>query len=271
MFISLIIKNFYWLIFFSLIWGNLSLGRRSLAQINIDRQEQKSQLSLETFAQKTQNDRRWGRPPTRTSGGTRGACKRQLIALLPGRDMLENNRCQGESFSFMTATLVANPTIWIHVPPSLTSQLSELVILDPQQRLLALKSVNLPATEGIVGLAVDFPLKVNQGYRWQLSAVVDPQSPAQNPTVEGLIIRIPSNINLTKQVAAAKSQLEIARLYGQKGIWQDSLTSLAKLRCARPQDRMVNNDWSNLLDVGGLKAIASDPIVNCQDINLSNN
>lgn len=263
--------KYYLCIFSSLLLSGFFPGFSVVAESNVKRADKKTPLSLETFSRKTQSDRKWGRPPSRTSGGSRNACQQPLIALVPGKDMVNNQACQGESLSFMIATLLPNPIIWIYVPSSLTSQLGELVILDSQQHSLSSSTITLPSTEGIIGLQLNYPLEIDQGYRWQLSAVIDAQSPAQNPTVEGLITRISLISDLNKQVSIAKSEREIANLYARAGIWQDALTSLGQLRCGQHSDTNIEDDWSNLLDIGGLKAIASNPIVNCNQLSIIDN
>lgn len=259
----------HWSIFITSILLCIFFDRALHAQANNDENKnRRARLSLETFARQNKGDRSWGRPPSRTSGGSRSSCSEQLVALVPGENKVSNQGCQGESQSFVTATVSANPTVWIYVPSTLTEQPAELVILDSQQRPLSIKSIALPQTEGIIGLRLDRPLKTNQGYRWQLSALLHPQSPSQNPTVEGLITRVAAESDLTKQVATVKSQLETAHSYAEAGIWQDTVTSFANLHCNNPQNNAIESDWHELLNMAGLKAIAPFPIVNCKNHDL---
>ena len=265
MFTRIAIAKYYRSLLLTSISFGLFLNNPVQARTNTSNQTEQLQISWKTFArQNSSGDRTWGRPPSRTSGGSRTSCEEQLIALVPGKDRVDN-QCKGESRSFMTATLAKNPTIWIYIPPSFRSQSAELVILDSQQHPRSRESIDLSETEGIVGLQPDTALAVNQGYRWQLSVLLDPQSPAQNPTVEGLIKRISSSDRLSN---LNDSELETARLYARSGIWQDSVTSLAKLYCNNPQDTVIKDDWFNLLSVAGLGAIASKPIVDCQNLAL---
>ncbi|NET39325.1 MAG: DUF928 domain-containing protein [Cyanothece sp. SIO1E1] len=59
-----------------------------------------------------------GRPRSRTSGGSRGNCTDQLIALLPGTDTLVTTEqgCSAQSTSVLALTLSAHPVFWFHVP-----------------------------------------------------------------------------------------------------------------------------------------------------------
>ena len=252
------IDKYYWSIFITLILFCFLFDRTLQAETN-----KRSQLSLQTFARQNKSDRSWGRPPSRTSGGSRSSCSEQLIALVPGENKIEKGECQGESPSFITATVSANPTIWIYIPNAFTNRVAELVILNQEQHPLSIKSINLPKVEGIIGLQLDRSLKPDQRYRWQLSVLLHPQSPAQNPTVEGLITRVTSQSSST-ELATVKSELETAHSYAREGIWQDTVTSFAKLHCNNPQNIAIENDWYELLNMAGLEAIAPFPIVNCQ-------
>ena len=58
-----------------------------------------------------------GRPVSRTSGGSRGECDHQLVALLPGTDDLQMTAgCTLQSTAELALTTSANPTVWVHVP-----------------------------------------------------------------------------------------------------------------------------------------------------------
>lgn len=51
------------------------------------------------------------------------------------------------------------------------------------------------------------------------------------------------------------------RVYGQAGIWQETLTTLAQLRRANPNDSAVAAEWEDLLKEVGLGAIAKEPLI----------
>ena len=63
--------------------------------------------------------------------------------------------------------------------------------------------------------------------------------------------------DLIDQVAIM-NPLEQARLYGERGIWFDTLTALAEFRQSQPHGLAT---WAEFLDSAGLTAIATEPLV----------
>ena len=207
-----------------------------------------------------------GRPPKRTSGGSRGLCSDQLIAIVPGsREIVEaTGNCSNDSNSFLALTLAESPTFWFYVPEQSTPELTvEFVLLDHNQEAVVVESIPLSGTPGIVRVPLTEALETEQLYRWQFSVVVNPQSPSGNPTVEGLVKRITPNSTLSSELQAATSPRDRIAIYASNGIWHDAMTALAQLRCQKPEDSRLERDWQDFLGSVGLRAIAFKPLVNC--------
>ncbi|NEQ82478.1 MAG: DUF928 domain-containing protein [Moorea sp. SIO2I5] len=207
-----------------------------------------------------------GRPPKRTSGGSRGLCSDQLIAIVPGSSEIveATGNCSNDSKSFLALTLAESPSFWFYVPEQSTAELTvEFVLLNQKQESVLVKSIPLSGTPGIVRVRLNQPLETDQVYRWQFSVVVNGQSPSANPMVEGLVKRITPDSTLSSKLKAATSPRERIAVYASHGIWHDAMTALAELRYQKPDDLRLERDWEDFLGSVGLRAIAFKPLVDC--------
>lgn len=207
------------------------------------------------------------RPGGRTSGGSRGACLEQLIALVPGTDAIPvgAGTCETPSESLPTRTVHDTPTLWFYVPtpPASSAQpgaIVEFVLLDQTGQIQYTKPITVAETPGIV--AVQTPsLQRNQSYQWVFSLLINARNPSQNPTVDGWVLRIEPDAALSQDLAQATSPQERIAAYASHGVWQDALTQLALLRQADPENPALLAAWHELLDSVGLGAIADAPLL----------
>ncbi|MBT9316903.1 DUF928 domain-containing protein [Leptothoe spongobia] len=209
-----------------------------------------------------------GRPRSRTSGGSRGGCGDLLVALLPGSDVVQTTdattACNLASASDLAATLESNPTLWFHVPAQVQSDVvAELVLLDNNEQVLSSDMVALPIAGGVIGLQLSHDLETNQVYHWIFSILNQPNSPSQNPTVEGSLqrtIAVPSLLAALNTAQGAPSRIQALAQYG---IWHDALHGLALLYQAEPNNIAIQDDWASLLSSVGLEEIAEEKPVDC--------
>ena len=208
---------------------------------------------------------RQGRPSRRTSGGSRGECHEQLIALLPGSDSItpanSTAACGSVSMSAPTATLSAFPTLWFYIPPQDLRATAELALLDENAQALSVETIGLPAGSGIVGIQLPLPLAVGQTHQWVFSLLQHPNAPSQNPRVEGIVQRVPVTDDLVAALTVANGSQGRAQVFAQAGIWQDALDEIAQLRRADPTDVAVQASWVSLLSSVGLEAIAQTDLL----------
>lgn len=209
------------------------------------------------------------RPPSRISGGSRGPCLNQLIAIVPGTNAITLEAdCSAKSNSLLALTLDEFPTFWVYVPRPRENSVvgaqaaAELVILNERQQPIQTERIMLPTESGIISVKLSQSLPANQPYRWIFSVRVNPHSPSQNPRVEGLIQRIQPNVMLRNQFAEATSEQDRIALYAEHNLWHDWLTALATIEASSNSDA-ADLAWSNLLDSVGLGAIADVPILGC--------
>lgn len=254
----------------SLMAGGLMVGALSAQQLP-SAQEQITFLAPNA-AQRQKDRRRWGRPTTRTPGGTRDRCAQRLIALVPSPDTnaLSAGQCLEESVSDRALTLTERPTLWFYVPPLAKPERQAELVLLQEHREASKQRVTLPKESGIIGIQIKEPLTANQLYGWSFTVLKHPHSPSQNPTVEGLMRYTISGPQGLQHLQASSlpgplhrpSQLQ---RYAQAGIWHDTLTALAQRRC-QSADRQ---GWQSFLASAGLDAIATQPILNCEVLQWS--
>ena len=249
-------------LFLTITWA----GAFTISPIGVQAQSEGERLDFTSLPLASQNeDEDRGRPPNRTSGGSRGPCSAQLIALVPGSGevKVEGGNCLSESVSALALTSVETPTLWFYVPEQSTAKLSAEFVLLERKQVVHKQLIGLSETPGIIHIYLTLPLETDEQYRWLFSILINPQRPSQNPAVEGLIQRIEPDSTLNSQLKEATSQRELMAIYARNGIWHDALTSLAQLRREAPGDASLTANWSDLLSSVGLGAIAEFPLVDC--------
>ncbi len=206
-----------------------------------------------------------GAPGGRSRGGSgRGSCKnyQSLTPLVPVT--------KGATKDFVWGlTASEHPTFWFDVPERLTAQVPvEFVLLDTVGNYVYQKKLTVPETSaGIVKFSVPSTapgLEVGKRYSWIFSIYCDPESSSAAISVRGSVQRVALDPMLERQLQAAKTPLERAALYANKGIWHDALTTLGEqLSRSKPKDSAIAVAWANLLQQVNLGNSASDPIVPC--------
>jgi hypothetical protein len=206
-----------------------------------------------------------GAPGGRSRGGSgRGPCKnyQSLTALVPVT--------KGATKDFVWGlTASEHPTFWFDVPERLTAQVPvEFVLLDTAGNYVYKQKLTVPQmSAGIVQFSVPStapPLEVGKRYNWTFSIYCDPESSSAAVSVRGSVQRVALDPVMERQLQAAKTPLERAALYANKGIWHDALTTLGEqLSGSKPKDSTIAVAWANLLQQVNLGNSASDPIVPC--------
>lgn len=199
-----------------------------------------------------------GLPGRREGGGTRGCIQSnpsRVIALLPDTNL--------------GLTTAAYPRFFWYVPKT-TARQAEFALYDVDEsqvnRTLIYKTTfRITGTPGVASLTLPNnatipPLVVNQDYRWSLTLICNPSNDKANLNINGWVQRVAPSSELTNQLAKADPRNRVA-LYAQNGLWFDTLTTLAELRCARPKDASLATGWSSLLKQVNLSAIADQPLI----------
>lgn len=206
-----------------------------------------------------------GAPGGRSRGGSsRGPCQnyQSLTALVPVT--------KGGTKEFVWGLTVSeHPTFWFDVPERLTTKIPvEFVLQDTADKYVYKKMLTVAEMPpGIVKLSIPStvaPLEVGKRYNWTFSIYCDPERPSAAVSIRGSIQRVALDSTLDSQLKAAKSPLERATLYANKGIWHEAITTLGEqLSGSKPKDSAIEAAWAKLLQQVNLGTSASDPIVPC--------
>lgn len=118
-----------------------------------------------------------------------------------------------------------------------------------------------------VDLPPDAPeLAVGKEYRWSVTVACNPNRPSDYVAFnQSFVARVAPTSDLSRQLAAAKTTLERARTYAQKGLWYEALGSLSD---ASEKDPNAYNEMLLMLDQEGLTKVTKYARKNAQAINL---
>ncbi|MGI8503456.1 MAG: DUF928 domain-containing protein [Hassallia sp.] len=156
-------------------------------------------------------------------------------------------------------TTQANPTFFFYVPQ--TSATLELVLHDQDKEYK--QTYKSSEKGGIVSIPFNkTSLEVDKVYRWSFSIVCNPKERSKDKFVEGAIKRVKTGEQLATKLATASPQ-ELANLYAEAGIWQDSLFSLAQSLLSNPNNGELKAEWQTLLTSKsvGLDNLVSEPLL----------
>ena len=195
--------------------------------------------------------------PRRTTGGasrTINQCVSQLedgdvsfSALLPA--------------STQGLTAASHPTILAYLPET-----------DAQKVFFSWRDENdqdhyqtiLPITNrsGIISLNLPEnapPLEVGKNYQWAIAIMCNDRLQPDSPMVQGQVKRV-------ELASAVQSRLDNdislnnAAIYGETGLWYETVATLAQLKKAQPNNHNLALNWSNLLSSVGLAKVAEAPL-----------
>lgn len=199
-----------------------------------------------------------GLPGRREGGGTRGCLQSnpaQVVALLPDTNL--------------GLTTSAYPRFFWFVPKTSARQ-AEFTLYDvdeskAERNLIYKTTFRITGTAGVASLSLPRnanipPLAVDQDYHWTLSIICNANNRKADLKVDGWVQRVAPSVGLASQLTKATPQNRVT-LYAQNGLWFDTLTTLAELRCARPKDPTLTNQWSALLKQVALPTIADQPLL----------
>lgn len=217
-------------------------------------------LPLAAMAQEFKAPKR-GVPGRRVGGGTRDpvGCVQgrpsYLTALLPQTNLGLTTSAYPRFFWFM---------------PQTKARLAEFTLYEgteetPDRTLIYKTTFAIAGTPGIASLSLPSdagtpPLQVGKDYHWSVTLICSPEQPQSNIDVDGWVQRIALEPPLRNQLAQASPRDRVS-LYAQNGLWFDTLTALAELRCARPSDSTVAKSWATVLKSVKLDAIVEQPMV----------
>ncbi|MBW4607914.1 MAG: DUF928 domain-containing protein [Hassallia sp. WJT32-NPBG1] len=206
-----------------------------------------------------------GAPIGRRQGGARRTgtecpdLKTPITALVPGEETSD------ESKSFLAFTVSEYPTFWVYVPQLPSNVRSgEFVFQDEKGSDVYRMPLTLPEKSGVIGMSLpsspEYALKTGNKYQWYFKVYCgDRQNTSEYFYVKAGVQRVALTTDLERQLKTTKPEEYTA--YAVNQIWQDALTNLADMRRINSGDRVVAQDWNDLLTAVGLSEFASAPIV----------
>jgi Domain of Unknown Function (DUF928) len=155
-------------------------------------------------------------------------------------------------------TLLERPSILIYIPQT-NAKKALFSLKDEQGKKHYQTTLVLPKTRSV--MEVKLPrsvssLKIGKNYQWSLVMICSEELEPDSPWISGWIRRVDSNN------VANKPTLELASNLASKGIWYDSLATLAELKRTQPNNPKVASYWQELLKSVDLNAIAEAPLAN---------
>jgi Domain of Unknown Function (DUF928) len=236
---------------FSLVTGLLfGLPMNGFSQDS--KQSQPSDQNLKDQSKKTESlasvpvytPPKRGAPGGRIGGATRGIQREVFLLSVLAPDHSGFTTSEQPSLYWF----ISNPT----------SLPVELTVMDPQgvQPILETRLPS-PVTAGVHQFRLsDFNVRLAQGaaYRWFVSVVPDADRRSKDITAGGAIERVEMPEGLKAKVAQAPKS-DLPSLYGEAGLWYDTVAAISELIEAAPQDQALRAQRTALLSQVGLTGI----------------
>ncbi|MBF2027562.1 MAG: DUF928 domain-containing protein [Oscillatoriales cyanobacterium C42_A2020_001] len=199
-----------------------------------------------------------GIPGRREGAGTRGpACVQSspnLTALLPQTNL--------------GLTTAEYPQFFWYVPKTRAKAVKFVLFKgdeqEPEQEVVYEKTLELSGKPGVVSFTLPktaevSPLAIGQDYYWTVTLLCNPTDPINNIYTSGWVQRIAVEPTLAKQLTRAKSSDRV-KLLAENGIWFDTVSTLAQMRCTSPSDTTLASSWSELLKSVKLDKVAAQAL-----------
>lgn len=192
--------------------------------------------------------------PSRTGdGGTRSATAciasnaGKITAVVP-----DNN---------VATTIATNPSIFVYIPEN-KARSGEISLSDAEGNDIYTSKFTVNNQAGIIRIDLPDILQSGRIYDWQVilncTADMEVIDMGSNPSVQGKIETVQVSEDLqTKLATVQATPLEVAKLYAEAGVWQETIKTLADLRQQYPKE------WVELLQSVGLGALSQEKISNC--------
>lgn len=208
------------------------------------------------FCPPPENVSQEGAPRGRRSAGTRSDCP-GITALVP----------EPKKNQVLGLTAVERPTFWFALDfPSETNlafdvQLKFVMVDREREEDIVDLDISLPEQPGIISVPLtesEPALEVGKRYGWRLECIA---SSGNRKSAYGWIDRVALNPAVSVQLQAASSEREQISIYGENGLWYETVTALGEMYEANPQDDTIQTDWLNLLTNIELAELAEQPIL----------
>ena len=165
-------------------------------------------------------------------------------------------------------TLDAYPVFWFYNPYT-SGEIAywEFALAEVQtEKTIYHTVVNSQERAGIMGIALPqqeiYALEQDKDYLWSLRVYCGQQDDKPSIVLEGWVHRLPLNPDLEQELATYPTSQDAYPVYIDNNIFYDALTSLARLRQQKPQNRKIIEDWDQFLTDLGWQELTRKPILN---------
>ena len=104
------------------------------------------------------------------------------------------------------------------------------------------------------------PLEIGKNYQWALAVMCGGKLKPDSPMIQGQIQRVTIESTLSDRLKNADA-LETAAIYGEAGIWYETIATLAKLQITEPNNPSLTSNWQELLTSVGLEQVATTSLI----------
>ena len=157
-------------------------------------------------------------------------------------------------------TVASHPTVLVYLPQT-SAQKVLFSWRDENNNDHYQTTLTLNHQGGVVSLTLPEdapPLEVGKNYRWGLAIIPEGKLKPDTPTIEGQIQRVALDSTICDRLENA-NLLETAVIYGEAGIWYETIATLAKLKTAAPNDQNLAANWEYLLTSVGVENLSQIP------------
>lgn len=184
-----------------------------------------------------------GRSGSRSGGASRGECinnSEEITALIP--------------LSKFGETVSVRPTFWFYVPYSTAQPLpGKFQLQDADRNPIFDVDFTLPTQPGYISLQIPETqqgLEVGKEYRWYFYLHCDRKKQDVPITLSGWVTRVNAAPEMQHELQVAQNQHY--QVYANHRLWYDAIASLAELRLKNPQDPILTQEWTQLLQAKGV-------------------
>jgi|GEM_PF-1599607 len=225
-------------------------------------QKQLSPVAPDTIARFDPPDRGIPEGDIVDGAGTRGKCPQDAIQPNPPLTVLVP-RVTPDARDW-ALTVSPRPTFWVYVPETVAAE-GLFVVRDRQWNDIYRQEVALPES-GILELQLPNTveeLALEEDYRWQFAVICPPDGTGapREVVAQGWVRRVEPTPSLIDQLQQ-QSERDRPLVYGQNGIWYESLSGFARQRQATPDDPQLQQRWQDFLESAGLAEFSEFSLVN---------
>jgi len=154
---------------------------------------------------------------------------------------------------YVAQTTSARPTFYFYVSEAIPVAMEFTLVKPGQVEPLMVKTLEAkqPGMIKVTTPATAPALAIGENYKWSVSLVCNSKRPSANPLFYSWVERVAPSAELTNQLAVADVYTQ-AKLYGQAGIWYDSLASLDQANSNNPDNPAIQADFQYLIQQAGV-------------------